>query len=131
MRKLILVIVIPWVATVIGLLFFTNWLGVQIQQNTILIIFGLGLYWIFARFLHYVNFLHLGHWPIEWGGFLFLLGYGFLYGDLQIFYSGSQWWNLSIPQLGVFSLSIVIGILLFIFGLVQVWRNQYFSMRKK
>ena len=130
--KTILVIAVPWVVSVIILVILTGKIGLQYQQNIIAFIFLLSLYWSLVAFGFHKHVLHLGHWSVVGGAFLLLFGITFLYGgiiNMQNYLAG--WWNLNIPQFGVFTLSLVIGFLLFMFGLVQIWRNQYFLMRKR
>ena len=130
--RTILVLVLPWIISVIGLIIFTGKIGLQYQQNIILFIFLLSLYWSMIAFAHHKHVMHLGHWPVSVGSFLLLFGFTFVYGGVISLQSyTAQWWNLNIPQFGIFTLSFVIGVLLVLFGLVQIWRNQYFLMRKR
>ena len=125
--KSIILLAVAWILSTIALIMFTGYIGIPQQQNIILAIIGLGLYWVFITFLSRVGILHFGHGWIVVGMYLILVGAVFVLGGNY----NQKWWMLSIPQLGIFTIGFVLGAIFLIFGLVQMWRNQYFLMRRK
>ena len=125
--KTIILLAVSWILSTIALIMFTGYIGIPQQQNIIIITVGLGLYWMFMAFLFRVGVLHFGHGWIVAGLFLILTGAVFVIGGNY----NQKWWMLSIPQLGIFTIGFILGAIFLIFGLVQMWRNQYFLMRRK
>lgn len=131
--------IITFASTIIFLVIVFGQVGIEINQNMTIAIVGFAL--ISGGFvsLWRKGKLHQGHFPIIVGLIFMIVGIVVAVGAFTIPYKNQQGvyiiieklWDLSPQEVGVFILLGLVGFLLFIFGMKQMFRAGYFWGTKR
>lgn len=130
------------IAFVITIIFFVvvfELVGIPINQNLTIAIFGFGLMSGGLVSIWMKGILHQGHFSIVVGLIFIVIGGVMFYGVFSFAYTDEngdiqmkeKLWDLSAQESGVFILLIIVGFFSLVSGLKQMMGSQYFwGMRR-
>lgn len=130
------------IAFVITIIFFVvvfDIVGIPINQNLTIAIFGFGLMSGGLVSIWMKGILHQGHFSIVVGLIFMVIGSVMFFGVFSFAYTDvdgeikmkEKLWDLSVQESGVFILLIVVGFASLVSGLKQMMGSQYFWGMKR